>query len=87
MEDSSLNLKLELIKEDQTEACVIITADYLEKFNQAVRYTHELLANVYEEYKKYCELKGLPYNSNLHIKKLEKFIQEPELKFLEPKGE
>ena len=82
LEDSNFNLKLEVIKEDQTEACVIITSFSLEKFNQAVRYTHELLANVYEEYKKYCELRGLHYNSNLHIKKLEKFVQEPELKFL-----
>ena len=84
-DQSSLNLKLELIKKDKTEACVNISSYCLEKFNQAVRFAHELLANVYEEYKKYCELKGLRYNSNLHIKKLEKFIQEPELNFLDSK--
>ena len=86
-DERSLNLKLEVIKEDKTEACVIISASLLDRFNQAVRFTHELLANVYEEYKKYCELKGMIYSSNLHIKKLEKFIQEPELKFLESKVE
>lgn len=80
-------IKLEIMNEDKTEASVIITALSLEKFNQAVRLAHELLANVYEEYKKYCELKGVAYNSSLHIKKLEKFIQEPELKFLETKNE
>lgn len=75
------------MNEESSEACVWIAAYNLEKFNQAVRLIHELLANVYEEYKKFCELNKLVYNSNLHIKKLEKFIQEPELKFLENKSE
>lgn len=80
-------MKLEIVNEEKNEACVWIAAFNLEKFNQAVRLTHELLANVYEEYKKFCEMNNLTYNSSLHIKKVEKFIQEPELKFLEMKNE
>lgn len=83
----NVKLKLEIVNEDCSEACVWITASNLEKFNQAVRLIHELLANVYEEYKKFCELNKLVYNSNLHIKKLEKFIQDPDLKFIENRSE
>jgi len=47
-----------------------VSSKYLDLFNLACKLVEELLQQLYEDYKKYCEKKGLN-NPQLEIKRIE----------------
>ncbi|KAL4445065.1 hypothetical protein ABPG74_018793 [Tetrahymena malaccensis] len=69
----------------QTQNEVLILSNNLEKYNTATRYMHELLAQVNEEYRHFCEFQKKINPGPLHIKRIEKFNLDPELTFISTK--
>ncbi len=76
-----------IILEDGNENTVILSGNDIDNFNQAVKLVHELLANVVEEYKKFCEKRRIVIKSDILIQKVEKCFKVPELIFIENKND
>ncbi|KRX00038.1 hypothetical protein PPERSA_07235 [Pseudocohnilembus persalinus] len=68
-------------EKDQMEL-LIMTNNY-SKYDCAVRYAHELLSQILEEYKKFCERLKVDMESDIHVKRIEKFNSDIELVFKE----
>ena len=56
-------------REEPLQLCV--SSKYLDKYRKACIFVQELLINIYEEYKRFCERTGKTPNKNLTIQKLE----------------
>ena len=54
----------------------------LQKYNQAVRYLHELMEQIIEEYKNSREKTAQIIAKDIHVRRWERFACEPQLKFL-----
>lgn len=78
------DLKLMLIVNRNTESDreVLVLSQSLQKYNLAIRYLHELIEQIVEEYKNSREKSMQIIAKDIHIKKWEKFNYEPQLKFM-----
>lgn len=54
----------------------------LHKYNNAIRYLHELMEQIVEEYKNSREKSAQIIAKDIHIRRWEKFYYEPQLKFV-----
>jgi len=59
-------------KESDESLHLCVSSKYLDLFNLACQLVEELLLNIYEEYKKYCDKKGISM-SKLEVKRVEGF--------------
>ena len=80
MED--LQLKLIIDKGNGSDREVLVMSHSLQKYNQAIRFLHELLEQIVEEYKNSREKSAQIIAKDIHIRRWEKFCTEPQLKFL-----
>ena len=48
-----------------------VSSKYVDKYRKACSLVQELLINIYEEYKRFCERSGKVPNNNLTIQKIE----------------
>jgi hypothetical protein len=61
---------------------VLVLSNSIQKYNQAIRWLHELLEQITEEYKNSKEKMAQIIPKDIHIRKWEKFQVELTLKFL-----
>jgi uncharacterized membrane-anchored protein YhcB (DUF1043 family) len=76
-----LELKVHLNKKSDLIELIIQGMDNL-KYHMAEKMAHELLANIYEEYKRFCEYNHLHYNTAYKLEKTTKFNHPCKLTFL-----
>lgn len=57
--------------ETEEKLNIYVCSKYVEKYRKACTLVQELLINVYEEYKRYCERNGIEPHTNLTIQKVE----------------